>query len=98
MDDYFKTFNGNPLIILEDQYLPIIGYKQARTHRKKRINKKWRKRYGMEPVRNTRFLVVLDRPFGLKTIIASREIYNEMAETVRIIDDFSKKVMEEIGL
>ena len=92
MDDYFKTFNGNPLIILEDQYLPIIGYKQARTHRKKRINKKWRKRYGMEPVRNTRFLVVLDRPFGLKTIIASREIYNEMAETVRIIDDISKRL------
>ena len=31
--------------------IPIItGYKQARTHKKRRINKKWRKRYGFKPI------------------------------------------------
>ena len=31
-------------------YMPIKGWVQSRTHRKKRINKKWLKRYGERPV------------------------------------------------
>lgn len=28
----------------------VVGYKQIKTHKKKRINKKWAKRYGNKPI------------------------------------------------
>ena len=28
----------------------VLGHKQARTHHKRRINKKWKKRYGTVPI------------------------------------------------
>lgn len=34
---------------------------QARTHKKKRINKKWRKRYGMKEIPWYKFFVTEDR-------------------------------------
>lgn len=36
----FDTYSGIPIIVIPD------SKKQNRTHRKKRINKKWAKRYG----------------------------------------------------
>ena len=41
------TLYGLPVVI--NPYM-IIGYEQARKHKKKRINKKWAKRYGDKPV------------------------------------------------
>lgn len=46
----------------EVQPLPVFG--QARTHRKRRINKKWRTRYGMKIVRYDYYLgdnIVVDQ-------------------------------------
>ena len=44
MDLYGNMLGGMPIIIL-----PPIK-KQARTHKKKRINKKWLKRYGYKQI------------------------------------------------
>lgn len=41
-----------------EQIGEVVGYKQARTHKKKRINKKWRKRYGLAPIYEPRILLV----------------------------------------
>ena len=43
----------------------VIGYRQARVHRNKRINKKWRKRYGYVPV------------YDYTKIILMNDIYQE---------------------
>lgn len=50
-DDLFE-YKGIRIIIIPDDKLPIKSYKQRRTHRKKRINKKWLKRYGLDPIRD----------------------------------------------
>lgn len=39
MDKYERIYNGMPVIIVPSK-------RQRRTHKKKRINKKWAKRYG----------------------------------------------------
>lgn len=39
MDGIWSTYTGIPIIVTDKR-------KQKRTHRKKRINKKWAKRYG----------------------------------------------------
>ena len=39
-DSVFAKYTGIPIIVVPD------SKKQNRTHRKKRINKKWAKRYG----------------------------------------------------
>lgn len=55
-----------------DNYLSIFGYQiicvpymadivQARTHKKKRINKKWRRRYGAKEVPWKKFIIVEDK-------------------------------------
>jgi hypothetical protein len=41
-----RLFNGIPVIELS----LIKNYKQTRTHKKRRINKKWRKRYGFTSI------------------------------------------------
>ena len=40
MTDYYSLLTGYPIYIATQEF-------QRRKHRKKRINKKWRKRYGM---------------------------------------------------
>lgn len=56
----------------EYSYFSIFGYQvisvpcmadkvQARTHKKKRINKKWRKRYGVKEVPWNKFIVSGDK-------------------------------------
>ena len=56
----------------EYNYNSIFGYQiigvshmadivQNRTHKKKRINKKWRKRYGVKEVPWNKFIVVEDK-------------------------------------
>ena len=41
---------------------------QVRTHRKKRINKKWRKRYGMKRVEDPTKMVLAEDGFGGKVL------------------------------
>ena len=36
----------------------VKGYKQRRTHKKKRINKKWRKRYGVIAIPDDQIYVI----------------------------------------
>lgn len=40
MTDYYSLLTGYPIYIATQEF-------QRRKHKKKRINKKWRKRYGM---------------------------------------------------
>ncbi len=59
MSDMIGNFLGYQVIAVPY----MIDIVQARTHKKKRINKKWRKRYGVKEV-----------PWN-KFIIADRKIY-----------------------
>lgn len=56
---------------------------QARVHKKKRINKKWRKRYGFRYVDNGQ-LVIFDR-----------KIYGHPKRIEKIIKEIKKKTKEE---
>ena len=49
----------NDLNIVVSPYF-ITGYEQRRTHRKKRINKKWAKIYGDKPVYDTQHAYLID--------------------------------------
>ena len=56
---------GTSMIRLNDFNIVIspyftTGYKQYRTHRKKRINKKWAKIYGYEPVYDAEHTYLID--------------------------------------
>ena len=51
------------------------GYKQCRTHRKKRINKKWAKKYGDKPVYDTQHAYLIDNQFYM-----SPAFYNKLKE------------------
>lgn len=57
---------------------------QVRTHKKKRINKKWRKRYGMKEVPWNKFVVFEDKIFchpkwyyKVQAEIAMRDMHDE---------------------
>jgi hypothetical protein len=43
----FGKYSGIPIIM--NPNIGVIGYVPKRTHKKNRINKKWRKRYGYKP-------------------------------------------------
>ena len=49
---------------------------QARTHKKKRINKKWRKRYGMKEIPWKKFFVFEDKIYAHPVMI--QRLINEM--------------------
>ena len=53
MENYF--YNGLKLVV---NHLAIEGYEQTKKHKKKRINKKWLKRYGKRPVYNTTMYLI----------------------------------------
>lgn len=63
-----------------DNYHSIFGYQvigvpymadivQARTHKKKRINKKWLKRYGMKEVPWNKFFIMGDKIYAHPVMI-----------------------------
>jgi len=47
---YAKIFGLRVVVLPKSFMCETIGFEQKRHHRKKRIDKKWRKRYGMKPV------------------------------------------------
>lgn len=49
-------YNGYQIRIA--QYM-TDGYIQKRTHKKNRINKKWRKRYGLKPAWDMKRIIVI---------------------------------------
>lgn len=64
----------------EYNYPSVFGYQliesrhcadlvQARKHKKKRINKKWRKRYGMKEVPWKKYIIVGDKIYAHPTMI-----------------------------
>lgn len=59
---------------------------QARTHKKKRINKKWRKRYGMKEVPWKRILILENE----KTIIMHPDILDGLRKKMKRVglDDY----------
>lgn len=68
----------NPKIVVI-QFPPPTVTVQARTHRRSRINKKWRKKYG--------FITIPDRK-AIETVIVDKErniayVYPEMMERIR---------------
>lgn len=76
----------------EYKYSSIFGYQiietpcmadtvQARTHKKKRINKKWRKRYGTKEVPWNKFYIFENKIF----------CHPELAEAVNMEINFPKK-------
>lgn len=52
-----EQFVGNEIIISPAL---ITGYKQKRTHKKKRLNKKFLKRYGNEPIYDMEHVYYMD--------------------------------------
>lgn len=52
---------------------------QARTHKKKRINKKWRKRYGMKEIPWTKFVIT-----GNNWILAHPKMIARLKEQIAL--------------
>ena len=67
-------FDGYPLIATHF----CADKVQARKHKKKRINKKWRKRYGMREVPWKKYFLIDGRIYGHPTMI------NKLIEMVKI--------------
>jgi len=76
--DNSLTVSGVPVIVIPDERLPIKGYIQNRTHRKKRINKKWRKRYGETPIRDKSAGWVAVGPYGGTYFFVSQKVYDAL--------------------
>lgn len=74
------TLTGVPVIV--DPYM-ITGYKQRRTHKKKRINKKWLKNYGKVPIYDMKHIyhygnrVIMSQGMFDKLVKCS-EVHSEM--------------------
>ena len=80
--DDFWWLDGLPIVILDDTYF-ITGYekpKRVRTHHKKRIDKKWKKRFGYElkPIYNFHNAWVIDHK-----IYMSRVTFEELKEQIK---------------
>ena len=78
MNDYLEV-NGMPVNVVPNDHLPVTGYVQKRTHRKNRINKKWRKRYGCIPVHDENVAYIFDNPYAGKQILVSQKVYDKLA-------------------
>ncbi len=54
------------------------GYIQKRTHKKKRINKKWRKRYGLKLAWDMKKIIVIDN-----CMYMSHGLYNKIVKMLK---------------
>lgn len=73
----YSYFDGYQVIVascMEDKV-------QARTHKKKRINKKWKKRYGMREVPWNKFVVTDDRK-----IFCHPKMFEKLKTEIEIIE------------
>lgn len=87
-----QTIEGLGCKILITEY--ITKDIQRRTHRKKRINKKWLKRYGMKIVPdNTKILLVNN------TLMMTEKCYEKLKKFIGkdadYMEEFLKKVVNE---
>lgn len=56
-----ELIRGMQIIVLPKYRVSdFVGYKQRRKHRKKRINKKWLKRYGKKPIYGPEKIYIID--------------------------------------
>ena len=69
------TYNGYKVRI--DPRL-TDGYIQRRTHKKSRINKKWRKRYGLKPAWDMKTAMIIEN-----YLYISKGLYNKLYRTLQ---------------
>jgi hypothetical protein len=72
----FNQINGIPIIELR----LVREYKQNRIHKKRRVNKKWRKRYGTTPIywdEDTAYLAEMN---GRRTLICHPKVVKILKE------------------
>lgn len=72
------VINGMRVFVFPYEAWPVTNYVQRRTHRKKRINKKWRKRYGFDAVRDENVSYVFTNPGGGRDLIVSEKTYEKL--------------------
>ena len=71
--------DGLPVIITDE----ITKKVRSRTHRKKRIDKKWLKRYGYKEVTDhSKVLVFEDRVLGYKYLLMSQKCYDGISKSL----------------
>lgn len=66
----FDLWNGLDIVISPAL---ILGYKRKKRHKKKRVDKKWLKRYGFAPIYDMEHVYIMGN-----TIIMSKGLYEYM--------------------
>ena len=54
------NFSRSLSIVPCDSMMPILGYRQNRCHKKYRVNKKWKKRYGFSPIYDDAKAIIIE--------------------------------------
>lgn len=76
--DLVKELYGVPVIISPGM---IVGYRQKRVHRKKRINKKYAKLYGRVPLYDLEHIYKLDAQ-GEEKLVMSKGMFEKLIKEV----------------
>ena len=72
-------FNGLPVVITD----AITKQVRSRVHRKKRIDKKWLKRYGYKEITDhSRCLIFKDKDMGNNYLLMSQKCYDRLKESL----------------
>lgn len=82
---------GSPQIVL-DPLLLTNSHEPARRHRRKRIQKKWLKRYGYKPRINENIYVTQDEQTKVKTIIMHPATFRKFVEAFGSEDEAAKGI------
>lgn len=72
--------HGIEVRIVPLEFMPVIGYEQVRKHRKRRINKKWLKRYGCRPIHDRSRMILFNPDAGNQVLLVTQEQYNLLKE------------------
>ena len=83
-DEVISLYAGIP--VYEHNFPEFV---QVRRHKKKRINKKWLKRYGTRLVHKKNCCVVFTDEFGEKKMICSPDVIDKLRDYIK------EKVKEE---
>ena len=67
--------DGLPVIITD----AVTKQVRSRTHRKKRIDKKWQKRYGYKAITDNSKCLIYEDHLGTKHLLMSQVCYNRLA-------------------
>ena len=70
--------SGCKVMIVPLSYMPVIGWEQARKHKKHRINKKWLKRYGRKPVHDESKAYLCEGIYGEQVMLVTQKLYDKL--------------------